>query len=93
MSDEENGKITLAVISLQISTLTNEVAALRTDMRNMNNAIADYRVIQSRHDTEIKNLDNDHIGLSARVNGWSSLNSLGVVAAAIIGAIFGSQKP
>jgi len=93
MSDEENGKITLAVISLQISTLTNELAGLRTDMRNMNNAITDYRVIQSRHDTEIKNIDEKYTALSTRLNGWSSLNSLGVVAAAIIGAIFGSQKP
>ena len=93
MSEDENGKITLAVLSLQISTLTNEVAGLRMDIRNINNAIADYRVIQSRHDTEIKNLGTDYSNLSTRVNGWSAINSGGVIMAAILGIIFGNRQP
>lgn len=93
MADEENGKISLAVISLQISTLTNEIAGLRAEMREHNNILTESRVVQSRHNTEIENLDHNYDALSARVNGWSSLNSLGVVAAAVIGAIFGYQKP
>ena len=93
MPDNENDKITLAVLSLQISTFTQEIAAMRLDMRHMNASITDYRITQSRHDTEIKNLDTDYVGLSNRVNGWSSINSLGVVLAAVLGMIFGNRNP
>lgn len=93
MSDDENGKITLAVLSQQILTLTAEVTSARTEIRVLNSQITDYRVIQSRHDTQIQNLGNDYEALSGRVNGWSALNSLGVIGAAVLGLIFGNTKP
>jgi hypothetical protein len=93
MADEENNKVTLAVLSQQILTMTQEMTAMRSEMRVLTNGIADYRVLQSRHDTQISNLGDDFNSLSNRVNGWSVLNSFGVVLAAILGMIFGTRSP
>lgn len=92
MSADENGKISMAVLSQQILTLTAEVTALRVEMRELNNATTEYRVIQSRHDTQIVNLGADYDALSTRMNGWSVVNSLGVILASILALFFGNRQ-
>jgi hypothetical protein len=93
MSDDDTGKITLAVLSQQILTLTQQMSALTTEMRALNNGVTDYRILQSKHDQQIVNLGQDLDNLSTRVNGWSVLNSAGVVFAAIVGVVFGNRQP
>jgi hypothetical protein len=91
MSDKDG--ITLAVLSQQIATLTAEVTAVRAELRAINTSATDYRIIQSRHDTEIINLGKDYDSLFSRVNGWSAANSFGVVVAAILALFFGNKNP
>lgn len=93
MANGENDQITLAVLSQQIVTLTAEISAMRTELRENGKYLTEARITQSRHDTEIKNLTVDQTSLSVRVNSWSALNSLGVVIAAVVGLMFGGNKP
>ena len=93
MSDDETGKITLAVLSQQILTLTQETMSMRAEQRAMANAITEYRIIQSRQDTQLINLRDELENLNNRVNGWSVINSAGVVFAAVVGVIFGNRQP
>lgn len=91
MSDKDG--ITLAVLSQQISTLTAEVTAVRAELRTINGAATEYRIKQSRHETQIENLGKDYDSLFSRVNGWSAANSFGVIVAAILALFFGNKNP
>lgn len=91
MSDKDG--ITLAVLSQQITTLTAEVTAVRAELRTINDATTEYRIKQSRHETQIENLGKDYDSLFSRVNGWSAANSFGVIVAAILALFFGNKNP
>lgn len=91
MSDKDG--ITLAVLSQQITTLTAEVTAVRAELRTINGSTTEYRIKQSRHETQIENLGKDYDSLFSRVNGWSAANSFGVIVAAILALFFGNKNP
>jgi len=76
-----NGRVTMAVLSHQITTLTGEVNELRKLLTNV--AVLD---------SEMKTVRDDVGELEKRINGWSSVNSLGVLGAAIIGLFFGPKQ-
>ena len=80
----KNGKVTIAVIGEQIKHLTQKLDEIHADVRGL-------RVDQARNGAEIANLKDDYGGLTMRVNAWSTLNSIGVAIAAIVGSIFGKK--
>jgi|APSaa5957512622_1039677.scaffolds.fasta_scaffold17330_3 hypothetical protein len=77
----QSSEVTLAVLSEQILTLTTEVRTLRS-----------LHVKVAVQGTQINAVKTNIDDLESRINNWSTLNSLGVLAAGIIGFIFGPRQ-
>lgn len=88
MTDTQNGRITLAVLGQKIDTLTKQVDSLSKVLDKVGNNQVAIRGLEENH----KNLCHDVEGLEGRINSWSFVNSLGAVAAAIIGIFLGPKQ-
>ena len=81
MTEERRSEVTMAVLSQQIKTLTEEVRAFR--LLGTQVAVLD---------TKVETVQDDVGDLETRINGWSTINSFGVVVAAIIGFFMGPRQ-
>ncbi len=81
MIEERRNEVTMAVISQQINTLTEEVRALRLLTTKV--AVLD---------TKAEAVQDDVDTLEKRINNWSAINSIGVLLAGIIGLFFGPKQ-
>lgn len=79
-TDDNNGRVTLAVLANKIEMLIEQVEKL-------NDLASKVAVL----DAKITRDGEDLCRLEGRINNWSVMNSLGVVAASILG-IFISPK-
>jgi hypothetical protein len=96
---EPNGRITT-------KQFYDALIALKDEISKDNQARADRNAeMERRIMLEIKQLvscrefddhkeadEADHLRLETRINGWSTINSIGVVVGTIIGAIFGPRQ-
>lgn len=102
-NDPSNNRVTIAVLSQQIQTLTAEVGNLRndvhelskstsTDFRTLSQSIFEISNSESKQATRIDNLEQDVEKVTGRVNTWSAVNSAMAVMAGVIGSIFGRNS-
>ncbi len=102
-NDPSNNRVTIAVLSQQIQTLTAEVGSLRNDVRELSRSTsADFRTLSqsiseinnsvSKHATKIDDIEQDVEKVTGRVNTWSAVNSAMAVMAGVIGSIFGRNS-
>jgi len=81
MTDSDNGKVTLAVLGNKIDNQTKQIESLTTAL----DTVHANQIAISRIEAEQKNQCKDIGDLENRVNGWSAINSVGALVAAIVG--------
>jgi len=81
MADDNNGKVTLAVLANKIDNLTKQVGDLATSV----GAVHINQIAIGKLETKLEAQQDEVDNLGNRVNGWSALNSAGIILAAIIG--------
>ena len=88
MADDTNGKVTLAVLGTKIDNLTKELQVVTHALER----VGANQVAIGRLETQQQSTKKDIEDLEGRVNGWSAINSLGVLIAAIMGIFVNPNK-
>lgn len=84
---DDNGRVTLALLGGKVDALVKQVETMVDKLEKLTDVKTDVARLQIGAESLRKDVD----GLEVRVNGWSSLNSLGIVAAGIL-ALFWKPK-
>ena len=85
--EDDNGRVTMAVLGEKIDSLTKKVDVLAQALTQ----IQDNRNELSKLSTRLEGTCEDVKSLENRVNGWGALNSLGVVVASLIGIFINNE--
>ena len=88
MGEETNGRITMAILGEKLDALNRKVDEMSKKLEHINQNSEAIARLQENYKDQEKDIEN----LNIRVNGWSSINSVGTFIAALVGIFVNPNK-